>query len=155
MWFGRNKIYHRPLSFSQGQDIKGVQIGNSICIPRGEGEEDVFEVGFLGREVDDGEAALLDRAQDLADGRVARLVADGEAARGRQFGVEGAQSRRDLGQILGEGDGQGLAVEVLQEGLRGVAGDQPSLVDDGDAVAEAFRFLEVMGREQDRRAASV
>ena len=48
-----------------------------------------------------------------------------------------------------------LGVEAAQQRRGGVAGDDPAVVDDGDAVAELLRLLEIMRRQQHGDAAGV
>ena len=60
----------------------------------GQLQENVLQVGFLGGQVDHGQATARNRVQDLAQGPLAALVADQQAPRLDHLGME-------LGQSLG------------------------------------------------------
>ncbi len=54
----------------------------------GEFDKDVFEVGFLGRQIEDRQAGALNGGEDSANRRVARPVADQQLTIGLELDVE-------------------------------------------------------------------
>ena len=118
--------------------------------PAGEFEEDGFEGGMFELDVGEFETALVDPFDEVDDGAGGLFRGDGEQS---SIGVEygGAGRRFVEREWKREADFDARGAEGIGDKVAGRAdGDDAALVDDGDAVAEALGFFDVVGGEDDR-----
>ena len=136
--------------------LHAVAIGGRLAT--GEGEEDIVEGGPAQRQVRDRDLRVVQRPHRVDERRGPRGGRDGEVA-------PVAVDLRRLGTERGEGgddpvhvarvfhpDFEHVAPELRLELVRRTPGDDPTVVDDHDGAGQRAGLLQVLGREEDRRA---
>ena len=124
----------------------------------GQGEEHVVERGPAQADVVDGDPCLVEVAQDLDERLRAALGLDGQLARvlveGDLPAAAGGQDRGRALEVVAAMDDHldPLAAQLGLELVGRAARDDLAVVDDGDRVGQLVRLLEVLRRQQERRA---
>ena len=156
---GRSRRRAHAAAFSRG----GVSAGGGGAVAGafeaapGLREEDVVERRLVHREVRDGDVRGVERAHDVGELLAAGVQAHGDraGARARRRARRTARARRAprAQSSASRGMTSTVGLETCALSARGRAlGDELAAVDDPDAVGEHVGLLEVLRREEDRRA---
>src|SRR5690606_38142009 len=122
--------------------------------PSSQAQEDVFEVGALGRQVVQPNVKFARDRQQPGQRRLDVARAHGELLLDH-LGAQHARQLADPRQVevaVDPGADRGVLVERLDQLEWGIAGDDPAAVHDRDAIAERLRLFHIVGRQDDRLA---
>src|SRR5205085_980738 len=130
--------------------IAGRTLSDIAELPTGQRNEEVLERCGVRRQRDELRARLLDcseklghRLRERVDAQLIRAAVRRAALASRQITQRLLRQRR----IAAEFDDV-ARLELCDQLLRSSKGDQVAVVDDGDAVTKALRFLHVVRRQQ-------